>query len=73
MSRFEHPPDVSQHGGDDPAAQGNDARLTIDVFCGQGRSRVAGESHDLLGDRLAADVRLVDHSQRPTHVCPSDD
>ena len=67
------PDGESQHGGDYPVAQGNDAGLTIDLSGGQGRSRVTEEPHDLLGDRFAADVWLVDHGQRPTHVSPSDD
>jgi hypothetical protein len=48
----------SQHGGDFPVAQGYDAGLTVDLAGGQGRSRVAEESHDLLGDRFAADSLL---------------
>jgi hypothetical protein len=67
------PKGESQHGGDYPAAQGNDAGLTVDVSGGQGRPRVAEEPHDLLGDRFAADVWLVDNGQRPTDVGSSDD
>src|SRR5207245_10181499 len=62
-----------QHGGNCPVAQRNDTGLAIDVSGGQSRPRVAEESHDLVGDRLPADVRLADHGQRTTDVGPSDD
>src|SRR5437868_8858051 len=61
-------------GNDGAPAERNDAGLAIYLPGHHGGSRgCAEESHELLGDLLAADVWLVDHGQRPTHVSPSDD